>query len=254
MADAPVSVERDGTVAILRLDRPPVNALELGLAAEMGRRLTEVEASDAGAIVLTGAGACFSAGLDLKVVPRYGREEQRAMVAAANRLLARLYACPRPVVAAINGHAIAGGFVIALACDYRVAVESGCKLGLTEARAGIPFPAAAMTILRAELAPAPARRLTLYARNVDPATALACGAVDELAPAARVRERALEVARDMAAIPRETYTRIKHQLRADVMARLGEIDARGADPLLAAWLDSEAGGAAAAVLRGEGGT
>ncbi len=247
-------VERDGEVALLRIDRPPVNALELGIATELGRRLAEVEESDAGAIVLTGGGACFSAGLDLKVVPRYGPEEQRAMIAAANRLLSRLYSCPRPVVAAVNGHAIAGGFVVALACDYRVAVAAGAKLGLTEARAGIPFPAAAMTILRAELAPDAARRLTLFARNVDPPTALAYGAVDELVPAARVLERALAVARDMAAVPRETYARIKRQLRADVMARLEEIVGGGGDPLLAAWLGSEAGSAAAAVLRGEGGT
>jgi enoyl-CoA hydratase len=252
--DEGTTVTRDGEVAILRLDRPPVNALELGIATELGRRLAEIEESDAGAIVLTGNGVCFSAGLDLKVVPRYTPEDQRAMIAAANRLLARLYGCPRPVVAAINGHAIAGGFVIALACDYRVAVASGCKLGLTEARAGIPFPAVAMTILRAELAPAAARRLTLYARNVDPPTALECGAVDELRPAARVLERAVEVARDMAAIPRDTYARIKRQLRADVMVRLEEIVDCGADPLLAAWLGSETGDAAAAVLRGEGGT
>jgi enoyl-CoA hydratase/carnithine racemase len=79
MDEGRASVERDGEVAILRLDRPPVNALELGIATEMGRRLAEVEESDAGAIVLTGGGACFSAGLDLKVVPRYGPEDQRAV-------------------------------------------------------------------------------------------------------------------------------------------------------------------------------
>jgi enoyl-CoA hydratase len=227
-----------------------VNALELGIATEAEERLREVEESDAGALVLTGSGECFSAGLDLKVVPRYSHEQQRAMIAAANRLLTRLYGYPRPVVAAVNRHAIAGGFVLALACDYRVGPEAGCKLGLTEARAGIPFPAAAMAILTAELAPAPARILTLYARNVDPSTARAYGALDETVPAARIRERATAVARDMAAIPRDTFARIKRQLRGDVMARLEDIVTGGTDPLLQSWLGAEAAGAAAAVLRG----
>jgi hypothetical protein len=95
--------------------------------------------------------------------------------------------------------------------------------------------------------------LTLYARNVDPPVALAGDAIDERVPPARVHGRAVEVARDMAAIPCQPHARIKHRLRADVIARLEQMAAGGADPPLAAWLDSEAGAAAAAVLRGDGG-
>src|SRR5262249_61428695 len=95
------------------------------------------------ALVITGAGACFCAGLDLKRVPLYGPEEQRAMVTAINQMVTALYACPLPVVAAVNGHAIAGGLILTLACDYRIRTTATCQLGITEARAGIPFPAAA---------------------------------------------------------------------------------------------------------------
>src|SRR5437773_2029575 len=123
-----VVIEHDGPVAVFRLNRPPANAIDLGFAAELETALTAVASGEARAIVVTGTQECFSAGLDLKVVPRYGLEQQRAMVTAVNRLLAQLYACRLPVVAAVTGHAIAGGLVVALACDYRVGTTAPCKL------------------------------------------------------------------------------------------------------------------------------
>src|SRR5262249_13170753 len=115
-----VTTERDGPVAVLRLDRPPVNALELGIAGDATAALDTVLGSDAGALAVPGAGRCSPAGLDLKLVPTSPADEQREMIAAANRLLAVLYTCPLPVVAAVNGNAIAGGLVIALSADHRV--------------------------------------------------------------------------------------------------------------------------------------
>jgi len=248
-----VHVDRDGPVAILRLDRPPVNALEIEIVMQAYEALDDLIASDARAVVVTGAGAAFSAGLDLKLVPSYSPDDQRAMIMGANRFLTRLYSLPRPVIAAVNGHAIAGGFIAMIACDYRVGTTAPCKIGITEARAGIPFPAAAMGILRAELSPPVARVLTLQARNVGPETARAQGVLDELQPPDRVLPRALEVARDMATIPADAYARIKEQLRGEVITRLDDIVARSADPLIGAWMTDEAPGAAAALLRGKGG-
>jgi enoyl-CoA hydratase len=243
-----VQLERERDVAILRLDRPPVNAVELSLGREADAALDEALAGGARAIVVTGAGGCFSAGLDLKIVPLYGPDEQRALVAAANRLLGKLYACPLPVVAAINGHAIAAGLVLALACDYRVGPRAPAKLGLTEARAGIPFPAAAMAIVQAELAPPAARVLTLLARTVDAEQALALGALDELRPTGEVLPRALEVANDLAGISPDAYRRIKRQLRAETIARIERAVSGGTDPMLAAWLGAETAAASRAVL------
>src|SRR5512147_1108840 len=206
-----VKRERHGAVAVLRLAHPPVNAVDLELGRALERALDETLASDATALVLTGTGRAFSAGLNLKVVPLYGPAEQRAMIETANRVLARLYACPLPTVAAVNGHAVAAGLVLALACDQRVGPDAGALFGLTEARAGIPFPAAAMVIVRAELAPAAARTLTLVARNVDAARAAALGILDELVPAEAVLSRAIAIAEDLGTMPRGAYARIKHQ-------------------------------------------
>ena len=249
--DSYVRVERHGAVAVLTLDRPPVNALELRINEHSRAALEEIAASDAGAMVVTGAGGTFSAGLDLKVVPAYGPDEQRALVAGANEMLGRLYAFPLPVVAAVNGHAIAGGLVLALACDYRVGTTAPCKLGLTEARAGIPFPAVAMAIVRAELSPAAARVLTLVARNSDAEQARALGILDELQPPERVFARALAVAEDLASMPRDAYARIKHQLRAETIARNESTIATGSDPMLESWLGPQSASASRKLLQRE---
>lgn len=245
-----IAVTREGAVAVLRLDRPPANAIDLAFVTELESAFADVTATaEAGALVLTGTGGCFSAGLDLKVVPQYAPDQQRAMVTAINRMIAQLYACPLPVVGAINGHAIAGGLIVALACDYRVGTSGACKLGITEVRAGIPFPAAAMAVLQAELPPHVARVMTLRAHNIGPQAALASGLLDELQPSERVLPRAIEVAHDFADIPREAYAGIKHQLRATTIDRINEMLARGTDPALESWLTSEASAASAALLR-----
>ena len=247
-------VTRDGPVAIIAIDRPPANALEANVLGAVTRALDEIDASDAGAVVLTGTGSCFSAGLDLKEVPRYTQAQQRDLILALNRFLGRLYAYPGPVVAAVNGHAIAGGLVAALACDRRVGTNAPCRLGLTEARAGVPFPVAPMAVVQAELTPAVARELVLVARNVDPARALAMGVLDELQEPQHVMPRALDVARDLAGIDRAVYARTKRDLRAAAIARIDEANAEGNDPALDAWLGAGSAAAAAAVLRGDAGT
>jgi enoyl-CoA hydratase len=138
--------------------------------------------------------------------------------------------------------------VLALACDYRVGTTAPCRLGLTEGRAGIPFPAVAMAVVRAELPPAAARRLTLVARNYDTAAALADGVLDELQPPDLVLARAEAVASDLGGIPRLAYARIKQQLRADTLAFNARVVASGTDPLADAWLTPETGAASAALL------
>ncbi len=245
-----ITTERDGSIAILRLARPPANAVDLELAAEMEAAFVALTStSGVAAVVITGSGRFFSAGLDLKRVPLYGHDEQRAMVGTANRLLGKLYSCPLPVVAAVNGHAVAAGLILALTCDYRVGTNGACKLGLTEARVGIPFPVVAMLVLQAEVAPDVARVLTLRANNIDPQSALAWGVLDELQAPAHVLSTAIEVAGDLASHPTAGYARIKQQLRSRTLAFIEETNARANDPALESWVTSGAGAASAALLR-----
>ncbi len=243
----PIAHERHGPVAVLRLHYPPVNAFDLAIGAAFERALEDALASEPAALVLTGTGPCFSAGLNLKTVPRYDAAAQRTMIETANRLLGRLYACPLPTVAALNGHAIAAGLVLALACDHRVGPARDAHFGLTEVRVGIPFPGAAMAIVRAELSPAAARTLVLLGRRLDGEQAAALGIVDEVQPAAKILSRAVAVATDLASMPRGGYARIKHQLRAPAIAAIAAL-ANGADPMAGSWLDDDASPASRLLL------
>jgi enoyl-CoA hydratase len=167
-------IERRGAVSLVRIDRPPANAIDPALLEEGHRLVEQLRGEEPGAVVITGRDGFFSAGVDLKLAPTLDVDGQRRMVTGINRLFASWYSFPRPVVCAVNGHAIAGGLILALCGDYRVGATEG-KLGLTELRAGIPYPAAAIAVVRAELTPAAARVLVLRANLVEPRKALELG-------------------------------------------------------------------------------
>jgi enoyl-CoA hydratase/carnithine racemase len=244
-----IHVEEDGDVAVVRIDRPPANALDIDLLAEGHQVRERLERAQPGAVVITGTDKFFSAGMDLKLTPNLSTVDQRATVQGINRLFAGWYAFPRPVVAAVNGHAIAGGLILALCADHRVCATEG-KLGLTELRAGLAYPVAALAVVRAELSPSTARRLALQAELIEPQLAFALGVVDELVPPAEVLDRALEMARGMAELPRAAYTQVKRQLRGSVLEAIDRALAGGAgDPLLSGWVGAETSGAAQALLR-----
>jgi enoyl-CoA hydratase len=242
-----VTVEAHGELAVVRIDRPPANALDLQLLDEGHAALAELEASRPGAVVLVGRDGFFSAGVDLKQAPTLDHDGQSAMVEGINRLVAGWYGLSRPMVCAVSGHAIAGGLILALCGDYRVGPAEG-RFGLTELRVGIPYPAAAMAVVRAELSPPAARRLTLQAQLVGPERALELGVLDELAASGQVLARALEVAGALAALPGGAYSTVKRQLRGPTIAALRDIVDRRSDPMLGAWLTEETPQAAARTL------
>jgi enoyl-CoA hydratase len=233
----------------VRIDRPPANALDLELLAEGDEVRTRLAAAQPGAVVLTGREPFFSAGMDLKAAPTLSTGEQRHTVGAINRLFSGWYAFPRPVVAAVNGHAVAGGLILALCADRRIGSSEG-KLGLTELRAGLPYPLAAISVVRAELSAAAARRLALGADLIDPATALELGVLDELVPRDEVLPRAIALATEMATLPAATYATVKMQLRGPMLDALDRALSSGAgDPVLGSWVGAETGAAAASILK-----
>jgi enoyl-CoA hydratase len=230
---AQVSIdERDG-VAVLAADRPPMNAMDRGLLEEVVGAVEEVAADPPATLVLTGRPGVFSAGADLKVVPGYGADDQRAMVELINAMALGVYALPCPVVAAITGHAIAGGFVLAVCADHRVASTAG-RYGLTEVKVGVPYPQAAIGVVREELGMPAARVLALGNRLVDAHECVRLGAFDEALEPDAVLPRAIEVAQELAVLPAPVYARTKHELRAATVERLRA--AAADDPLLGRWV------------------
>ncbi len=237
-------------IAVIQLDRPKANAITYEVACQLETCLEEIFSSQAKAIVATGNGNFFSGGLDLREVPEYSAKEQHDFLQVINRVITRLYCCPVPLIGAVNGHAIAAGFIFALTADYRIGPETDALFGLTEARVGIPFPAAAMEILKAELSPSDVRYSTLSALTYGPADALRRGVFDELAANADVLARGLEVARDHASMPADAYCRIKTQVRGEAMEKLHRLNQEESDPMLDAWISPDASSASSAVLDG----
>ena len=243
-----LSVEQKGEVALLHIDRPPVNALDHQLLAEGAAMLEELGADPPPAVVIAGREGCFCAGVDLKLAPTLDAEGQREMVEGINRLFGGWYSFERPVVTAVTGHAIAGGFILALCGDVRVAATIG-RHGLTEVRAGMPYPGAAMAVVRAELPPPAARELVLGGELIDSARALELGAFDEVVSPSSVIPRALERARKLAEIPPGAYSTVKRQLRGPALEEMAPA-MRGEDPLAESWTSAETAGAAEDLLRG----
>jgi enoyl-CoA hydratase len=224
-----------GEVMLVTIDRPPANAMNVELLSELVAQLEAVSSSDPPprALVVAGRDPFFSAGVDLKEVPGYGPAEQRQMVTGINRMVLACYGMPCPVLAAVTGHAIAGGLVLALCADHRIASEAG-RYGLTEIKVSVPYPQAAIGVVRAELSPASARRLVLGSELTSAEECRRLGVFDEVVPAAEVLGSALEVAADMAALPTDVYARTKQDLRGGALSAMRS--AVSSEPLLAGWV------------------
>ena len=250
MANDMVALSKNGQVATVTLQRPPANAMSIELTEQIADIFDGV-ANDPGirAVIFTGQGKSFCAGLDLKIVPLLGDAEQKRLLNALNRAFCSVYSCPVPVIGAINGHAIAGGLVLALACDWRIGADWPFLAGLTEVLVGIPYPAAAIQIARQELSPRVARDLILFGQNITARSALEWGVLDQLVPTEELMERAMAKALQVSKLPQIGFGKVKRQLRSDNLSMIGAAIA-GNEPLLNGWLSKETIEAAASVLKG----
>lgn len=249
MTDDFLGVEHKENVTIVCFDRPPANAIDIPFVEALNDCLDDIATrKETGALILTGTGKCFSAGLDLKLLPTYGRDEQRNLVENLNRMLLELYSFPVPTIAAINGHAIAGGMLMVLCCDYRIASEEKCTCGLAEVRVGVPYPACAVAVIESELGPAEARTMALLGRSMSSRRAVQRGVIDEIVPSADVMPRALDLAKELAEMPRQAFGRIKRQLRARALTRMEDAVSNHNDPALDSWITAEAATAAKRIL------
>jgi len=243
-----IDVVHQGPIGIVTLRRPPANAMNLELTEEIATVFQHLgQDKPVRSLVLTGQGTSFCAGVDLKSVPHFDEARQRRMVDALNRAFYAVYSCPVPVVGAINGHAIAGGLVLALCCDWRIAVKTPFLAGLTEVGVGVPYPVGAMEVVRQELRPDVARRLVLFGQNITAAAVEAGVLFDEAVDPEALLDRAMAKASEFAALPQTAFARSKRQLRSRPCDAM-EAAIAGAEPLLNGWLSKETIQAAAAVL------
>jgi enoyl-CoA hydratase len=227
---------RDG-VMLLRLDHGKAHALDSELCRALADALTDIEAdSGVRAVVLTGTGSIFCAGVDMFRVLDGGPEYVDQFVPALDRTMTSLFRFPRPVVAAINGYAIAGGCVLAAACDYRIMARGNGTIGVPELTVGMPFPLVAIEILRFATSESHLQELVYQGRTYAVDDAYERGLVDELIAPAILERRALEVAHQLGSEPAARFLITKRQLRGPAVAlmeRSHETDAA----VKAAWKD-----------------
>jgi len=197
-----------------------------------------LDAAGGAPVRLTGSGDAFCAGLDLKEVASLDPGAMQGFLEKLERVCAKLFDYPGPTVAWVNGHAIAGGAILALCCDVRVASNVGkARIGLNEVAIGLRFPPGILRIVRARLSPLQASEAILGAALHDPQSALRLGLVDEVVAVAEgdaVSKRRLEA---LAAHPAAAYTASKQDLGRGVTDVPAAEKKRFLDEVLPTWTD-----------------
>ncbi len=197
-----------------------------------------LEESPARSVVLTAEGSCFSAGVDLPAVLEGGRHYLQDLLPAINALVERLLTFPKPVIAAVGGHAIAGGCVAVLACDHRVMARGKPTIGLTELLVGVPFPTLALEIVRARLPERFLREVLYTGQTYLAEAALARGLIDEVVEPAILHARACEKAEELARIEPDAFRITKQQLCLPILDRWRRYCEKLDGQILDAWSSS----------------
>jgi enoyl-CoA hydratase len=225
-------------IAILRLAHGKVSALDVALCRALTKELDDIASSSRRAMVLTGTGAAFSAGVDLFRVLDGGTVYLQEFLPEMEAFFRALLAFPKPLVAAINGHAIAGGCIIAAACDHRVMTEGPARIGVPELAVGVPFPTLPFEMVRARVSPANFRHLVLSGKTVTPPDALALGLIDEIAPGDVLIARAQHAAAQMMQIPAIAFALTKRAFVEPILERARSAASLN-DDVLEAWASPE---------------
>ena len=205
------------TIQTIRIQHGKANALDLELCTELETRMNDAREADA--VILTANGSIFSAGVDLVRLTNEGAPYVAKFVPALISMLRTLFTFPRPVVSAINGHAIAGGCVIAAASDARVMAAGNGRIGMPELVVGVPMPSLVVEVCRFAFPPPLLQTLFYTGTTLRADDALAKGMVDEVVDAAELEPRATAIAERLASIGSTNFTLTKRQLRDGSLAR-----------------------------------
>ncbi|MBI2824713.1 MAG: enoyl-CoA hydratase/isomerase family protein [Planctomycetia bacterium] len=237
-------IEREdrGSVAVLRMARGKGNSVNIDFLEAMMAAVADIEVSPARAMVVTGQGRNFSAGVDLAAVSEGGRAYLERFLPVLSRAFKQIVTFPKPVVAAVNGHAIAGGCINMLAADYRLVALGDARIGLTELLVGVPFPAWAFEIARATIPPQHFASLCYTGRTLTPTEALAHGLADELVEQDQLLDRACAVAEQFAAVPAETFALTKRHWRQPLVEAAERRAAADDQRIVAVWCSDETQG------------
>jgi enoyl-CoA hydratase len=234
---AGVRIERAGPVELWRLDKPRGNAIDEALIEELIAAADRVAADDAvrGVLLASAHDRLFCPGFDLQALSEYDRPAMERFIRRFAHLVATLYGLPQPLVAALAGHAVAGGCIVALCADWRVLRTGGAQIGFNEGRVGVAMPGPVTVVLRATLAPPMVTRVALLGRNFEGAEALAVGLCDELHDADGFEAHCLTRLHEFTDKAPHALRLTKRYLRAPTLAAIRADDPTQVEEFLAAW-------------------
>ena len=207
-------------VSILRLRHGRANALDVELCREVLEFFEKAGRGPARSVVLTAEGGIFSAGVDLLRVLEGGAPYTRQLLTALHDFCETIFGFPHPLVVAINGHAIAGGCILACMADYRVMAKGPGRMGVPELSVGVPFPPGPLEVMRFVLPSQHLSRVMIGGAMVDAEEAREFGLVDEVASPEELLDRAVAAGHRLGAIDPATFSLTKSQLRAPALERM----------------------------------
>lgn len=206
-----VQIEYRNKAAIVKLDRGVTNALDLGLIQELAEALQQLRHdSNVNSLVLSSANEkFFCIGFDIPGLFGLSKREFQTFYQAFNRACLDLFTFPKPTVAALTGHAIAGGCILALCCDYRFIAQGRKFMGLNEIKLGVPIPYPADCVLQQLVGAQIAREISYTGEFYQPERLLEMGMVDRILPLDQLLLKAVEKAQLLGAMPGEAFAMIK---------------------------------------------
>lgn len=211
-----IELSRRGNIAVLTMAYGKANALDIDFLYAVVAQFDKLRDAPERAVVLTGQGGMFSAGVNLLKLGDGGVDYVRRFLPALHRLYETIFFFPKPVIAAVNGHAIAGGCVLQCCADKRIAAAGSARIGVTELLVGVPFPPMAFEVMRFSTAPQYFADGILSGATFTPDVALTRGLIDQIVEPSELLDRALAAAETFAALPPATFALTKQQLRQNV--------------------------------------
>jgi Delta3-Delta2-enoyl-CoA isomerase len=235
-----LEILRHEAIHEIKLARPPVNALDPSLVHALRVAIESAPDDGARAIVLSGRPGMFSAGLDVPALMQLSRDAFRVFWNDFFGLCAALARSPIPIVAAITGHAPAGGAVLSIMCDYRVMADGAFKIGLNETQVGLAVPECIQAALRRLVGTYRAERLMVAGAMLEAAEAKAIGFVDELVATDLVVPRAVAWLSELLKLPPVAMAETRRLARADISAVFADPSALPVEDFLDRWFAPEA--------------
>jgi enoyl-CoA hydratase len=224
-----------GGIRTIKLAHGKVSAMDIELGEALVQEMADAMDPSVRAVILTGSGSSFSAGVDLFRVIKDGPEYGRRFLPVLDNFLRAALTLPKPMIAAINGHAIAGGCILAATCDHRIMTEGNGRIGIPELAVGVPFPALPLQIMSARVADGPLRDLVYTGRTVLVDEAKAMGLIDEKCPSGMLIDQATEAAERLAAIPAGAFALTKEAFYTPILERTKQLASTNAR-VVDAWL------------------